>query len=186
MPSYCTLPGLHLPHLCFDSTCHTLPMLLFALPRLTSPCHIIAEPCHVPQDQLLWKCLQGLPWRQPHYLGLYLHSPDIFIDKGQFKWTVRRRVSCRVRVSCFQQPAKKITRLFWALKTPGCVITCCCTHPQIYNLLCFVPLSHGSWAMGNVNIRNVYHHNPPVCFVQFRKCSIRMSVGVCKLRYATH
>ena len=73
------------------------------------PCHI-TEPCHVHQDHLLWKCLWGLPCRQSLYRGLYLHSTDIFIDKRQFKWTVRRRVACRVWVSCLQHPGKKIKK----------------------------------------------------------------------------
>ena len=33
----------------------------------------------------------------------------LFVDKGKFKWIVRRRVACRFRVSCLQQQGKKKT-----------------------------------------------------------------------------
>ena len=39
--------------------------------------------------------LPGTAFVQPGHLLVY---------KGQFKWTVKRRVACRVWVSCLQQP----------------------------------------------------------------------------------
>jgi len=43
--------------------------------------------------------LPGSAFVQPGHL--------LVVYKGQFKWTVRRRVACRVRVSCLQQPGKQ-------------------------------------------------------------------------------
>ena len=87
--------------LCLDSICHTCPCLYLH-------CQI-TQPYHVRQDHLCGSVCEGCPAGSRLY-GDCICAAQTSISllyKGQFKWTVRRRVACRVRVSCLQQPGKK-------------------------------------------------------------------------------
>ena len=87
--------------LCLDSICHTCPCLHL-------PCHI-TQPYHVCQDHLCGSVCKDCPAGSRIIGDCFCAARLFVVDKGQFKWTVRQRVACRVRVSCLQQPGKQKT-----------------------------------------------------------------------------